>query len=169
MRQTARSGVRGLPPGGNLAIEIVNRQRAVRIDRAWLAGVLGRALAAEGVARATVCVVLVDDRRMASLHRRWLGLPGPTDVITFDLGDGDRLCGDIACSTETALREAARYGWSARHELAYYMIHGLLHLTGYDDHAVARRGLIEQAGQVGLEFLDVDGPHGSILLRPDMV
>ena len=84
-------------------------------------------------------LLLVDDAAIAALHGRWLGDGSPTDVITFDLGAGAGLCGDIACSTETAVREAARFGWPARYELAYYAIHGLLHLAGYDDRDVAPR------------------------------
>ncbi|MFM7522321.1 MAG: rRNA maturation RNase YbeY [Planctomycetota bacterium] len=139
-------------------VEIVDRQRVWSVPRAWLSRVCRRALAEEGVARATITLVFVDDAGIAALHDRWLGDPTPTDVITFDLGDGDRLCGDIACSTETALREAARYGWSARHELAYYMIHGLLHLTGYDDHAVARRRAMRARERAVFAALDLPAP-----------
>lgn len=127
------------PSPGRRVVEIVDRQRVWAAPRAWLSAVCRRALAAERVPRATITLLLVDDAGIAALHDRWLGDPSPTDVITFDLGDGDGLTGDIACSTETAVREAARYGWSPRYELAYYMIHGLLHLTGYDDRVVARR------------------------------
>jgi probable rRNA maturation factor len=73
---------------------------------------------------------------MARLHEEWLGIPGPTDVITFDLaagGPADGLHGDIAVSAETARRMARELGWAPRHEVAYYVVHGLLHLAGYDD------------------------------------
>src|SRR5688500_11803484 len=73
-----------------------------------------------------VSVVLVSDRRMAELHRRFLKEPGPTDVITFQHGE-------IFVSTETARRQARRFGTTADHEMRLYLAHGLLHLHGFDD------------------------------------
>jgi len=130
-----------LDRGSRVEVEIVDRQRVVRIGASWLTRVVRAALARQKIERAEVCVLLVDDRRIAALHRKWLGLAGPTDVITFDLsaGDADGLHGDIAVSTETARRVAREVGWAARLEVAYYAVHGLLHLAGYDDHAPAER------------------------------
>jgi probable rRNA maturation factor len=64
-----------------------------------------------------------------------MGIPGPTDVLTFDLSGAEArgLAGDIVVSAETARRLARELGWQARHELAYYVVHGLLHLAGEDD------------------------------------
>jgi probable rRNA maturation factor len=63
---------------------------------------------------------------MAELHRRFLHERGPTDVITFQHGE-------IFVSTETARRQARRFGTSLKHELRLYIVHGLLHLHGFDD------------------------------------
>ncbi len=123
-------------------IDVIDRQRSLRISRPWLAGVARKALARQKIDSAEICVLLVDDRRIAQLHEQWLHVPGPTDVITFDLADdgpGGGLRGDIAVSVETARRVASEVGWQARHEVAYYVVHGLLHLAGYDDHAPADR------------------------------
>ena len=73
-----------------------------------------------------VDVVLVSDRRMAGLHRRFLDAGGATDVITFDHGE-------IFISTETAKRQAAEFGSTTKRELQLYILHGLLHLHGFDD------------------------------------
>jgi probable rRNA maturation factor len=118
-----------------IGVDIVNRQRAVPIDAAWLGRVVRRALAAVGAEAAEITVLAVDDRRIAALHEEWLGIPGPTDVLTFDLaaGAGGGLAGDIVVSGETARRTARELGWQARHELAYYVVHGLLHLAGEND------------------------------------
>ncbi len=137
--------VRRVKPGAGIAVDVGDRQRVLRVSTARLEGLVRRALACVGVERAEIGILLVDDRRMAALHERWLGIPGPTDVITFDMspaavGPGRRpLVGDIAASTETARRVAGEVGWTPRQELAYYLIHGLLHLTGYDDRAAADR------------------------------
>lgn len=124
----------------SLGVEIADRQRSVRVDRSWLRRVVRTALRAAGIERARIGVLIVDDEAIARLHERWLGIAGPTDVITFDLGGRDEgLCGDVAVSAETARRAARRLGWAPRHELAYYVIHGLLHLAGCDDRDPASR------------------------------
>ncbi len=75
---------------------------------------------------AELSVILVSNRRMAELHRGFLHLPGPTDVITFQHGE-------IFVSTETARSHARRFGNSLEHEIRLYIVHGLLHLHGFDD------------------------------------
>ena len=100
------------PPSTAIEIDVVDRQHVVRIGGPWLTRVVRAALARQRIERARLCVLLVDDRRMATLHRTWLGLPGPTDVITFDLS-GDEpatVAGDIAISAETARRTAREVG-----------------------------------------------------------
>lgn len=139
-RSAAATRPRASAPG--LTIDVVDRQRALRVGGRWLGTVAQRALERQGVEAAEICVLLVDDRGIAGLHERWLGIPGPTDVITFDLSDAARpgvLHGDIAVSAETARRVARELGWQPRHELAYYVVHGILHLAGYDDHDPADR------------------------------
>jgi len=119
----------------SIDVEVLNRQRAVPVDATWLARVVRKAVAALGVEAAAITVLVVDDTRIAELHDRWLGIPGPTDVLTFDLAADERggLAGDIVASAETARRVARELGWQARHELAYYVVHGLLHLGGEND------------------------------------
>lgn len=166
-----------------IVVDVVDRQRLLRIDAAWLARVVRRALAREGVDRAEVCVLLVRDRRMARLHEDWLGIPGPTDVITFDLGGtvsdsrvsdnrvpgggtrGDIIRGDIAVSTETAVRAAREVGWAVRHEVAYCVVHGLLHLAGYDDQAAADRRRMRRREQVLMAAAGLPRPPRRPLVR----
>jgi probable rRNA maturation factor len=115
-------------------VEIVNRQKVVRIDAVWLGRVARRAIAEIGIDAAAITVVVVDDAEIAALHDRWMGLPDPTDVLTFDLSERDGvIAGDIVVSAETARRVAREVGWQPREELAYYVCHGLLHLSGFDD------------------------------------
>ena len=130
------------PAAADVAVEVLDRQRLLRLDRRWLERIVRRAAARLRSPAGELCVLVVDDRRIAKLHEQWLGVAGPTDVITFDLaedGPGGGLHGDIVVSAETARRTARELGWAPRHELAYYVIHGLLHLAGYDDHTVADR------------------------------
>lgn len=73
-----------------------------------------------------ILVLIISDRRMAALHRRFMNEPGPTDVLTFQHGE-------IFISVETALRNARRFGNTLARELELYVVHGLLHLRGFDD------------------------------------
>jgi probable rRNA maturation factor len=73
-----------------------------------------------------IFVWLISDRRMARLHRQFLGETGPTDVLTFQHGE-------IFISAETAKRHARLFGNSIMRELQLYIVHGLLHLHGFDD------------------------------------
>lgn len=73
-----------------------------------------------------ISVVFVSDRTIAALHDRFMGVSGPTDVITFQHGE-------IVISAETAARQAREYRSSLARELQLYVVHGFLHLRGYDD------------------------------------
>jgi probable rRNA maturation factor len=73
-----------------------------------------------------ISVLIVSDRRIASLHRQFMNESGPTDVITFQHGE-------IFISAETARRNARRFGNVLSRELRLYVVHGLLHLHGFDD------------------------------------
>ena len=121
-------------------VEVADRQTLLRIDPRAIDSLVRFALAAEG-ARGAVEVAFVDDETIAGLHDRFLGIPGPTDVITFpaddepapDERDGAAL-GEIVVSTDTAARQAPEYGLDPLDETYLYVIHGVLHLLGYDDH-----------------------------------
>jgi len=77
-----------------------------------------------------VFIWLISDRRMALLHRQFLRKTGPTDVLTFQHGE-------IFISVETARRHARAFGNSLMRELKLYIVHGLLHLHGFDDQTPA--------------------------------
>jgi probable rRNA maturation factor len=92
-------------------------------------------------------VAVVSDREIRRLHRRWLGADRATDVVSFPLsGPRDEgLVGAIAVSRDTARREAARRGHAAYHELMLYVVHGVLHLLGHDDHGPRARARMRRA------------------------
>jgi probable rRNA maturation factor len=74
-----------------------------------------------------IFVWLISDRRMAQLHRKFMHRTGPTDVLTFQHGE-------IFISIETAKGHARAFGNPLTSELRLYIVHGLLHLHGFDDH-----------------------------------
>jgi probable rRNA maturation factor len=146
--------------GGDLAVEVTSRQRALAVNTAWLERVARKAMLELGAEVAEIGVLVVDDRRIAKLHADWMQDPEPTDVITFDLGSDPprRLSGDIAVSGETARRLARELGWQPRHELAYYMIHGLLHLAGYDDLTPGERRRMRKAERAVMVAVGLPAP-----------
>ena len=73
-----------------------------------------------------ISVLIVSDRKIALLHRQFMNEFGPTDVITFQHGE-------IFISVESARRNARRFGNAFARELRLYVVHGLLHLHGFDD------------------------------------
>ncbi len=79
---------------------------------------------------------IVRDETMAALHERYSNIPGTTDVLTFDLTQGPAAPVDVdivACLDEAA-RQAAAHGHAVERELLLYLLHGVLHCLGYDDH-----------------------------------
>src|SRR5881392_732110 len=87
--------------------------------------------------RAELSIVLVSDREMRALNRRWCRRDRPTDVLSFAQREGaggapDGLLGDVVISVDTARRQAAERGETLAREADRLLIHGLLHLLGYD-------------------------------------
>ena len=75
-------------------------------------------------------VLMTDDRRIRKINKQFLNHDYATDVIAFPMGAG---CGDIVVSVDTAKRFAKELGIPFHEELARYLVHGTLHLLGYDD------------------------------------
>jgi len=121
-------------------IAVHNRQRAFRVDltelQTFSEKVLENCLSLPGKQSSEIRklselnVIVVSDRRMAELHRRFLQVRGPTDVLTF-------VHGEIFVSAGTAKKNARRFRTSLDHELRLYIAHGLLHLHGFDDQDAA--------------------------------
>lgn len=103
-----------------------------------------------------VDVVLVGDRALAELHARFLDDPTPTDVITFDLDDAfGGAAAELYVSVERARAVARRRGIDARRELLLYVVHGALHLCGFDDHAPRERARMRAAERAVLARLEL--------------
>jgi probable rRNA maturation factor len=117
-----------------LKVAINNQQAAHKIDRAQLKDGVQRVLAGEGIEKAVISIAVVDDPTMHQLNRQYLQHDYPTDVLSFLLeDDDDRIEGEIIISADYAAREAEQFGWSPQDEMLLYVIHGSLHLVGYDD------------------------------------
>ncbi|MEK7484128.1 MAG: rRNA maturation RNase YbeY [Planctomycetota bacterium] len=90
--------------------------------------------------RGDLSIVFMNDRRIHLYNREYLQHDFPTDVLSFSLGDEqDSLIGEILISTETAKREANQRQISLEEEVIRYLVHGFLHLMGYEDHQESLR------------------------------
>ena len=116
-------------------ISVRNLQRKVAVDVVDLKNFAAKALKlclrlprknAELCELPEIAVLIVSDSRIAALHRKFMGEAGPTDVITFQHGE-------IFVSAETARRQARQFENSLSRELKLYIVHGLLHIHGFDD------------------------------------
>jgi probable rRNA maturation factor len=82
-----------------------------------------------------ISVRVVDDLEMAALHVKHSGIEGTTDVLTFDRGSDEKsLRVDIAVCVDVAIGEATKRGHALQNELLLYVVHGILHCCGFDDH-----------------------------------
>jgi probable rRNA maturation factor len=134
----ARKEARGTPAleQRQPTISLRNLQRRVPLDLKWLRRFATVALEesldvchdGQFALRALdeVSVAIVSDQRIAQIHDEFMDIEGPTDVITFEHGD-------IVISAETALAYGATYRQPVDREVALYIVHGLLHLNGFDD------------------------------------
>ena len=133
---------------------LTNRQRRVRVPLAELNSFVRRVQSELGLAAETFAVAIVSNAEIARLNRRFRGKRGPTDVLSFPAGrelptqrkreaqrarrrkkppeHTDAYLGDIAISAEAARRNARRYRRSLGDELRILILHGALHLLGYD-------------------------------------
>jgi probable rRNA maturation factor len=122
-----------------LRVHVTDRQGEVALTRGEVTA-LARAAAPAEWRGGAVSVVLVDGAEMTDLNGRFTGRSGDTDVLAFDLnGPGEGVVGEVIVNATRAIREARVRGVPAREELALYIVHGLTHLQGFDDHSAADR------------------------------
>ncbi|MBE3099437.1 MAG: rRNA maturation RNase YbeY [Planctomycetes bacterium] len=123
-------------------IEITDLQDHVRLDKKMILQIVRRVIKEEGRSAKSLSIVLTDNRHIRDLNREYLGRTGITDVISFPLEDLDwpgghcsngGINGEIIASAELAVQQAQTTNTDPRAELMLYLVHGLLHLMGYDD------------------------------------
>jgi rRNA maturation RNase YbeY len=114
-------------------VVVTNAHPRYRIARQPVAKYVRKILKEEGKKNAFISVVLVDSGVMRTLHRAYLKRDATTDVISFPLESGRNLEGEIYVNLDRARRQGKECGVSFSNELARLVIHGTLHLMGYDD------------------------------------
>ncbi|MCA9040806.1 MAG: rRNA maturation RNase YbeY [Planctomycetaceae bacterium] len=127
-------------------LEITNQQALLKLDEIELERIVHVVLNDEQVTAAEISLVVVDNPTLRELNVQYLNHDYDTDVLSFLLeeeqveaissnrrGAGKRIEGELIISAEMALETAPEYGWKAENEFILYVIHGILHLLGYDD------------------------------------
>jgi probable rRNA maturation factor len=120
-------------------ISIASPQEIVPIDRGRMREIVRTVLDGENEPQAEISLAFVDNATIHTLNKRYLQHDEPTDVLSFPLSEpgAAKLSGELVIGAEVALAQATERGHDVQAELALYVIHGLLHLCGYDDHAEA--------------------------------
>jgi probable rRNA maturation factor len=115
-------------------IALVNQQSGHLVSETQLVDAATAVLQDSAFSSAAISLAVVDDETIHELNRRHLDHDWPTDVLSFVLeGDGDHLEGEVILSADTAATVAEELGNRAAEEQLLYVIHGMLHLVGYDD------------------------------------
>jgi probable rRNA maturation factor len=119
----------------SIAVHVSADGVRVPLARARVSEIARRVLAAEGVHHAMVSITFVGTQAMAALNREHLGHRGATDVISFGFNESSRdgpVVGDIYIAPDVARANARRHDAGVREELARLVVHGVLHVLGYD-------------------------------------
>ncbi|MCE5282973.1 MAG: rRNA maturation RNase YbeY [Deltaproteobacteria bacterium] len=125
-----------------MSISIQNRQDKIKVDLARLRRSLKTLLAAMNHQAGELSLVLVDDAQIRETNRTYLERDRPTNVISFSMKEGEfghinpNVLGDIVISVETASRDAQAGNIDFMDEMEFLLIHGLLHLLGYNHEEV---------------------------------
>jgi probable rRNA maturation factor len=119
-------------------IEVLNRQRKLPVDCEHWETFARKAIRVLPAKDPEATIVFVSDRRMRELNRVWRGKRGTTDVLSFSPGPdefenpGGSNLGDVVISVEQAARQAKENNLSLDQEISQLILHGLIHLCGYD-------------------------------------
>jgi probable rRNA maturation factor len=116
-------------------VVLVSNRQGAAVDEPDLIALARRTLRGEGAERAELSVSFVEEAEMADLHLRYMGEEGPTDVLSFPLdGEDDdvRVLGDVVIAPALAARNRPD---AAADEVRLLLVHGILHLLGYDHEA----------------------------------
>ncbi len=130
-----------------MKINLLQKQKSPRLVLSKIKPIVRDILTLQPLPLSELSITFVDDALMGSLHLEFLGDPEPTDVLTFPLGT----LGEIVISTDTCQRQARVYKTDFQRELMLYVVHGILHLSGFDDHTSAdtRRMRIREKAIMG--------------------
>jgi probable rRNA maturation factor len=154
-------------------VDIADNQSCLPIETEAVRKVVRQTLAAEEIVSATISVAIVDNPTMHELNRQYLNHDYETDVLSFLLessggndeasgiprGTGKTIDGEIIVSSEYAAKLAPDFGWQPHEEMTLYIVHGLLHLCGYDDLTEEELPIMRQREREVLALVGLEQPR----------
>ena len=142
-------------------LEILDEQDELVVDLEKVRIVCERILADCGIRSGRMNVVLVDSETIHQYNRDFLQHDYPTDAISFPIEDRRNegyLEGEILVCTEIARDRAEEFGWTAEEELLLYVVHGMLHLAGFDDVTPEQQTVMREKERSYLAMLGIQVP-----------
>lgn len=135
---------------------IINQQKIKRVSLKSLHKYFKKVSGLLNISSKKISILLCDNRLIKELNKKYLKKNRPTDVLAFPLSDRlepDYL-GEVVVSVEKAVQIALEFGLRWQDELMLYVVHGILHLLGYDDRTEKKRKVLEKKQKDILEQLE---------------
>ena len=146
----------------SIYLEVLDEQDELVVDRAKVRTVCEQILDDAGIRSGKINVILVDSDTIQQYNRDFLQHDTPTDTISFPLEDRrseGSLEGEVLACTEVAKSRAAEFSWTAEEELLLYVVHGMLHLVGFDDATPEQQTAMQEKERSYLATLNIQVPH----------
>lgn len=162
-------------------VSVSNEQKRLKLDRRRLIEAVRTTLGRERVSGAEISIALLDDEAIRPINLAYLNHDYAPDVLSFLLeesggdetggfserGAGKILSGEILIGVEEAMRVAKKFDWPAEDEVLLYLVHGLLHLCGYDDLSPAEKRIMRRREKEILGLWGLSVPYQNRKSRPD--
>ncbi|MDD5729892.1 MAG: rRNA maturation RNase YbeY [Candidatus Omnitrophica bacterium] len=127
-------------------VTVKNLQKKLPINPKKIKSLVFKVLSSEGARKSgEINICFVNDAKISEFNSKYLGINRPTDVLAFDISENkDHLLTDIIISTDTAFSNSKVFNTTPLFELYLYVIHGTLHVLGYDDSTSKQRKIMEK-------------------------
>lgn len=147
---------------------LTNQQDVLSIDASRLVEAARQVCVEVGIVNGSLSIAVVDDATIHELNQAHLAHDYPTDVLSFLLEQGeDSLDGEVIVSAEMAARRCEEFGQSPLDELLLYVVHGTLHLVGYNDKSLSEASEMRAAEAKYLEQFGTSSEAACLTLPPD--
>jgi probable rRNA maturation factor len=127
-----------------MQINVINDHKSITINEQDVTNLAKSVIKDETLSANDISIIFVHDDYLRKLHKDYLKDDSPTDVMSFNLGENDQIEGEIYISLDRARIHAAEFNVSLDSEIARLIIHGLLHLKGFDDQTDAQQNQMRQ-------------------------